>query len=115
MIVTGEDHDTGRFRERIDAMATTLGRRPGWITADKAYGTGQVYAALEDRGTDYVIPGRKPVRRKDMQGFPVERFKHDARKDRVRCPAGKTLLPRSPTKNGRWYRAARSDCASYAR
>jgi transposase len=111
-IVTGEEHDTGRFRERIDAMATTLGRRPGWITADKAYGTGQVYAALEDRETDYVIPSRKPVRRKDMQGFPVERFKYDAQKDRVRCPAGKTLSPRTTTKNGRWYRAARSDCAA---
>ncbi|MDR9393451.1 MAG: IS1182 family transposase [Roseovarius sp.] len=109
-IVTGEEHDTGRFRERIDAMPTKLGRRPGWITADKAYGTEQLYAALEDCETDNVIPSRKPLRRKDMQGFPVERFKYDARKDRVRCPAGKTFLPRSPTKNGRWYRAGRSDC-----
>jgi len=83
-IVTGEEHDTTRFRERIDAMATTLGRRPGRITADKAYGTGQVYAALEKRETDYVIPSRKPVRRKDGRGFPVERFKYDAQKDRVR-------------------------------
>lgn len=111
-IVTGEEHDTGRFRERIDAIATTLGRRPRRITADKAYGTGPVYAALEERQTDYVIPSRKPVRRKDMQGFPVERFKYDAQKDRVRCPVGKTLSPRTTTKNGRWYRAARSDCAA---
>lgn len=110
-VVTGEEHDIARFPERIDAMAATLGRRPGQITADAAYGTGQVYADLENRKIDYVIPNRKPVRRKDMRGFPVERFKYDAQKDRVRCPEGRILSPRTATKTGRWYRAERADCA----
>jgi len=111
-IVTGEEHDTGRFTERVDAMTGTLGARPGQITADAAYGTGHVYAALEERQVKYVIPARKPVRRKDAGGFPVERFKYDALKDVVRCPGRKTLAPRNVTKAGRWYRADRQDCTA---
>jgi transposase len=111
-IVTGEEHDTGRFTERVDAMAATLGARPGQITADAAYGTGHVYAALEEREVGYVIPNRKPVRRKDTSGFPIERFKYDAHKDVVRCPNRKILAPRNTTKSGRWYRANRRECAA---
>jgi transposase len=109
-IVTGEEHDTGRFAERVDAMTVTLRARPGQITADAAYGTGHVYAALEEREVGYVIPNREPVRRKDTRGFPIERFKYDAHKDVVRCPNRKILTPRNATKSGRWYRADRQDC-----
>lgn len=48
-IVTGEEHDTGQFEERINAMADTLAKVPDRITADAAYGVGNVYAVLEDR------------------------------------------------------------------
>jgi hypothetical protein len=109
-IVTGEEHDTGRFKEGLDAIETTLGRAARRVTADASYGIGRIYAALEDRRTAYVIPHRNPVRRKDSSGFPVERFKFDARHDIVRCPAGKVLTPRNPTDSGRVYRAARRDC-----
>lgn len=111
-VVTGEEHDTGRFTERVDAMAATLGKHPGQITADAAYGTGHVYAALEAREVGYVIPNRKPVRRQDTSGFPIERFKYDAHKDVVRCPNRKILTPRNTTKSGRWYRADRQDCSN---
>lgn len=111
-IVTGEEHDTGRFSERVDTMTETLGTLPGQITADAAYGTGLVYAALEEREVGYVIPNRKPVRRTDTSGFPIERFKYDAHKDVVRCPNRKTLTPRNATRSGRWYRANRQDCAA---
>lgn len=111
-VVTGEEHDTGRFTERVDAMAATLGKHPGQSTADAAYGTGHVYAALEDREVGYVIPNRKPVRRKDTSGFPIERFKYDAHEDVVRCPNRKILTPRNATKSGRWYRADRQECTA---
>jgi len=103
---------------RIDAMAPTLGRRPGWITAgtpmERGLWTRAGLRRLEDRGTDYVIPGRKPVRRKDMQGCPVARFKHDA-PGACPLPRGQDTLAALTHENGRWYRAARRDCASDAR
>jgi hypothetical protein len=48
-VVTGEEHDTGRFAERLDAIEETLGATPDRITADTIYGVGRIYAALEDR------------------------------------------------------------------
>ncbi len=110
-IVTGEEHDTGRLAERLDAIEATLGEAPDRITADAAYGTGRVYADLEDRQIAAVIPPLSVVRRKGAQGFPTERFKYDPHHDVVRCPAKKCLTPRNRTKSGRWYRADRRDCS----
>ncbi|MBW7057958.1 transposase, partial [Paracoccus bogoriensis] len=63
-IVTGEEHDAGRFEERLDVIEDTLGVAPDRITADTIYGVGRVYAALEDRRIDAVIPPlRAPVAR----------------------------------------------------
>lgn len=110
-IVTGEEHDTGRFEERLDAIEATLGVTPGRITADTIYGVGRVYAALEDRQIEAVIPPLRSTRRQGAQGFPTERFKFDPHHDVVRCPAKKRLTARGSTRSGRWYRADRRDCA----
>ena len=110
-IVTGEEHDTGRFTERLDDLEETLGATPGRITADTIYGVGRVYAALEDRQIEAVIPPLRSPRRKGAQGFPTERFRFDPHHDMVRCPAGRRLTPRNSTKSGKWYRADRRDCA----
>lgn len=110
-IVTGEEHDTGRFGERLDAIEETLGRAPDRITADSVYGAGRIYAALEDRRIEAVIPPLRAPRRKGAQGFPTELFKFDPHQDVVRCPAKRRLTPRNGTKSGRWYRADRRDCA----
>jgi transposase len=110
-IVTGEEHDTGRFTERLDAIEEALGAPPDRITADTIYGVGRVYAALEERQIEAVIPPLRSPRRKGAQGFPTERFKYDPHHDVVRCPAKKRLTPRNSTKSGRWYRADRRDCA----
>jgi hypothetical protein len=110
-IVTGEEHDTHCPEQRLDAIEQAPGRSAGRITADASYGIGRVYAALEERDTDHVIPHRKPVRRRDSSGFPIERFKYDARPDIVRCPARKILTPRNRTRSCQVYRADRKDCA----
>lgn len=110
-IVTGEEHDTGRFEERLGAIEDTLGVTPRRITADTIYGVGRVYAALEERRIKAVIPPLRAPRRKGAQGFPTERFKYDPHHDVVRCPARKRLAPRNSTRSGRWYRADRHDCA----
>lgn len=110
-IVTGEEHDTGRFEGRLEAIEDTLGATPGRITADTIYGVGRVYAALEDRQIEAVIPPLRAPRRKGAQGFATGRFKFDPRHDVVRCPARKRLTPRNSTRSGKWYRADRRDCA----
>jgi hypothetical protein len=110
-IVTGEDHDTGRFTERLAVIEDTLGATPDRITADTIYGVGRVYAALEDRQIEAVIPPLRAPRRKGAQGFATERFKFDPHHDVVRCPASRRLTPRNSTKSGRWYRADRREGA----
>lgn len=55
-IVTGEEHDTGRFTERLDAIEEALGSPPDRITVDTIHGVGWAYAALEDRRIEAVIP-----------------------------------------------------------
>ena len=110
-IVTGEEHDTGRFEARLDAIEDTLGVPPGRITADTIYGVGRVCAILEDSRIEAVIPPLRAPRRQGAQGFPTERFTYHPHHDVVRCPAKKRLTPRNGTKLGRWYRADRRDCA----
>jgi hypothetical protein len=97
-IVTGEEHDTGRFEERLDAIEDTLGIAPGRVTADRIYGVGRVFAVLEDRWIEAVIPPLRSPRRQGAQGFPTERFTFDPHHDVVRCPAKTRLTPRNGTK-----------------
>ena len=109
-VVTGEEADFARMAERLDALEVTLGRRPGSVTADKAYGIGKVYAALADRDISAVIPPRPSTRQARANGFPVERFRYDATHAIARCPGRKVLTPRSASKTGRWFRADATAC-----
>ena len=109
-VVTGEESDFGRRVERLDALEATLGRRPGTVTADKAYGIGKVYAALSERDITAVIPPRPSKRQAKAKGFPIERFRYDAARDIVRCPRKKLMTPRSATKSGRWFRTGVDAC-----
>lgn len=110
-IVTGEDHDTGRFEERLDAIEDTPGAPPNRITADTIHDVGRVYAALEERRIEAVIPPIRAPRRKGAQGFATERFRFDPHHDVVRRAAKKRLTPRNSTKSGKWHRSDRRDCA----
>ena len=109
-VVTGEESDFGRMVERLDALEATLGRRPGTVTADKAYGIGKVYAAPSERDITAVIPPRPSKRQAKAKGFPIERFRYDAARDIVRCPRKKVMTPRSATKSGRWFRTGGDAC-----
>ncbi len=78
-IVTGEQHDTGRFEERLDAIEDTVGGSPDRITADTIHGVGRVYAALERRQIEAVIPplrtraagARRALRPGDSSSIPI--------------------------------------------
>ena len=108
-IVTGAEHDTARFTERLGVIEEPLGASPDRIRADTIYGVGRVFAALEDRQIAAVIPPLRAPRRKGAQAYPTARFTFDPRHDVVRCPAKKLLTPRNSTKSGRWHRADRCD------
>ena len=73
-VVTGEESDFARMAERLDAPQITLGRRPGTVTADRAYGIGKVYKALSDRDIQAVIPPRPSTRQARAKGFPTRRL-----------------------------------------
>ena len=60
---------------------------------------GRVYAALEYRKIEAVIPPLRSPHRKGAQGFGTERFKFDPRHDVVRCPAKKRLTPPATARN----------------
>ena len=109
-IVTGAAPDYGRMAERLTQIGSVLARAPTTVTADAGYGIGQVYAELDARRIDPVIPHRPVTRRKDSSGYRMERFKYDQLNDIVRCPRGKVLIARSATRSGRWFRADPASC-----
>lgn len=113
-VVTGQEADFAHMFERLDALEVTLGRRPGTVTADRAYGIGRVYAALSERNISAVFPPRPSTRQAKAKGFPIERFRYDARHDVVRCPRKKVMTPRSTTKSGHWFRASADACRTGA-
>ncbi|PWR00746.1 hypothetical protein DKT77_17700, partial [Meridianimarinicoccus roseus] len=50
-IVTGEEHDTGRFAERPDAIEDTLGLAPDRIAADTIHGVAGCTQFLKTAGS----------------------------------------------------------------
>ncbi len=107
-VVLADVHEGGTLLAQLGRVEDLIGRPTKQVTADKGYAYSANYQALEDRGTEAVIPPQR-VRKTRM---PLSRFKYDSKHDVVRCPAGKTLRPAARVgSDGRFYRARRSDCA----
>ena len=99
--------------EQLARIEARTGTAVQTVTCDSAYAHATNYAALEERGTDPVIPPQRLARRKaGQQRLPSHRFKYDAHKQRVTCPAGKHLerKGRTTADTGYWYRAQSCDC-----
>jgi transposase len=112
-VTTGAVHDTMTVERQIDAIPSITGRPIAVATMDCAYATTRVYAALEARNIEAVIPAKAEQRpRKGV--IPVRRFKLDARHNLVRCPRGRVLKPHGkPDSDGfQHYRAQPRDCCS---
>ena len=89
------------------------GEAPGLqVLADRAYGSGEVRAALRDARHDQAIKAI-PLRRAVPDGFDRDNFiiDHDART--ATCPAGHTIP--IATKGGATFGARCQDCALRAR
>lgn len=112
-VTTGESNEGKELPGQLERIEKNTGDRVRVLTADGAYAHGTNYATLEDHGTDAVIPPpRIPRRRKGTQRIPARRFKYDAEKDRVTCPAGRFLHRKGRTANGNgsYFRASARDC-----
>ena len=112
-VTTGAVHDTRPTEEQLDAVSVATGSGIRVATMDASYAITRVFAALEERGIEAVVPvkAERPPKRGTI---PVRRFKLDARNRLVRCPGGKLLRPHGkPDSDGfQHYRARVPDCRS---
>jgi IS5 family transposase len=111
-VTTGEASEGSQLPEQIERIEETTGKKIKTLTADAGYSSGRNYEALEQRGTEAVIPPQRRGRR--GRGMPLERFTYDGKHETVRCPGGKMLIRGHATDKGVWYRARRADCAGCA-
>src|SRR5262245_63401622 len=78
----------------LSACAMYTGRSITIVTLDAGYGVARVFAELEARRIEAIVPTRRePSPKKGV--IPARRFKLDARHDRLRCPRGRHLVPHS--------------------
>lgn len=110
-VTTGAQHDTMAVEGQLDAIQATTGVPIAIATMDAGYAITRVFAALEARGIEAIIPAKaeQPPRRGTI---PVRRFKLDAKHRLVRCPAGRMLRPHGkPDSEGfQAWRARIPDC-----
>ena len=107
-VTTGEESEGNQLLEQLGRVEANTGKPAGSVTADGSYAHAANYAALEERGTEAVIPPqREPRTNKPM---PLMRFRYDARHEVVRCPAGRKLRRSCRTQKGWMYRARLRDC-----
>jgi IS5 family transposase len=84
------------------------------VTADKGYGTAEVYKGLQQREITPCIPHKQPTEAGEGK-FRREEFVYDARKDCYTCPAGQTLRRRGPASDNRFrYQASPGTCEACA-
>ena len=107
-VTTGEVNEGAKLLEMIESVESATGHKVNCVTGDAGYAHPCNYRALEERGTNAVIPPQNMGRAR--KGMHISRFKYDSHNDVVCCPAGKKLCRASPARNGWVYRAKRRDC-----
>lgn len=106
-LMTGQGNEGARLTAVLERVEELTGRKVEAVTADARYSSAGNYRALEERGTEAVIPPAAEC--SAPKHLPLRRFKYDPRRG-VRCPGGKWLRRGSRAKNGWLYRARGSDC-----
>lgn len=112
-VTTGEASEGRELLGQVERVQWRTGTAIETVTADCGYAHPANYAELEAQRIDAIIPPQAvAIRTNAVQRVPLRRFKYDAHKDRVTCPAGKHLyrLGRKTTDNGYWHRARACDC-----
>jgi hypothetical protein len=109
-VTTGAVHDTMTVEAQLDAIPAVTGAAIQTATMDGAYAITRVFASLEQRGIEAIVPAKQERPPKTI--IPVRRFKVDAKHGIVRCPRGRVLKPHGkPDRKGfQAYRARPHDC-----
>ncbi len=105
---TGETNEGTKLIETLEQVEAITGKKIERATADAGYAHPMNYQALEERGTEAIIP--PPRERKKPKNLPLRRFKYDGKHEIVRCPGDKTLQRSTRRANGWVYRAKACDC-----
>ena len=107
-LTTGEENEGAGLIDTLEQVEETTGTKVKKVSGDAAYAHPKNYEALEQRGTDAVIP---PVREQRRKGrVSIRRFKYDGKHELVRCPRGHVMRRSSRTERGWIYRAKTCDC-----
>lgn len=109
-LTTGEKNEGTILIETVERIEESTGKKIENLTADSGYAHSANYQALEDRGTDAIIPPQKTGRR--GKSIPSRRFKYDAKNQLVKCPGGKLIKKSYRGKNGWIYRAKKAVCVN---
>lgn len=112
IVTTGATHDSKTVEAQLDAVAALTGAPIQVATMDAGYAITRVFADLERRRIEAVVPAK--AERPPKPGvIPVRRFKLDAKNNLVRCPRGRILKAHGkPDADGfQHYRAQVKDCA----
>src|SRR6516165_9889346 len=97
-VTTGGVHDSNTL-SALDEVPRVTGRSITIVTLDAGYGVARVFAELEARRIEAIVPTRRePSPKKGV--IPARRFKLDARHDRLRCPPRPASCAAQQTKCG---------------
>lgn len=121
-VTTGEINEGDCLLPGLDAAADMVGTSIKIATADADYSYAKVFAGLEEREIEGIVPVKAtPIRSK----VPLPRFRYDEKHDHVKCPRGRILRPnRAKITHGRFFVSKacackgcdlRPDCISSAR
>jgi transposase len=107
-VTTGEVNEGQELLARLDATVETTGAAIRAATADAGYAYAKVFAGLEARDIEAIIPTKaEPIR----SPVPLRRFRYDAKHDHVKCPRGKILRPnKARIDHGRFFASKARDC-----
>ncbi|NOY52709.1 MAG: IS1182 family transposase [Deltaproteobacteria bacterium] len=116
-VTPGHVNEAHRMISLLDTHQENTRVQADTIVADSKYGTIQNLLACKDRG---VAPHMPTLRKKHANSssregiFPDHCFAYQEETNTYRCPAGKTLIPRTVNKKrqSRDYKAARKDCTA---
>ena len=92
-LTTGEENEGAKLIETIERVEEVTGRKILKVTADAAYAHPKNYEALEERGTEAVIPTPREPRRKGS--IPVRRFKSNTPERAFPYSAGNAPVKKS--------------------
>ncbi len=92
-VTTGEVNEGQVVLDRLDAVAATTGAAIDIVTADAGYAYAKVFAGLEDREIDAVIPAKAEQR--PGKTIPTRRFRFDAVTTSRTAPEARPCGPRA--------------------